>query len=69
MGWKNETAFVTDDILAKIKLTGVSGQGVSGQGVSGQGVMHPKSETRGSGKNWGHSAVIMEMTDEQTEAL
>ena len=32
-------------------------------------VMHPKSETRGSGKNWGHSAVIMEMTDEQTEAL
>ena len=31
--------------------------------------MHPKSETRGSGKNWGHSAVIMEMTDEQTEAL
>jgi hypothetical protein len=23
MGWKNETAFVTDDILAKIKLTGL----------------------------------------------
>jgi transposase-like protein len=31
--------------------------------------MHPKSETpQGFGK-WGHSAAIMEMTDEQAEAL
>jgi hypothetical protein len=32
-------------------------------------VMNPKSETRRQGRKWGHSAVIMEMTDEQTEAL
>jgi hypothetical protein len=32
------------------------------------GVMHPKSETRRRAKMRGHSAVIMEMTDEQTKS-
>ena len=35
-----------------------------GQMTQGQTVVHPESETRRGEKNWGHSAVIMEMTDE-----
>jgi hypothetical protein len=32
-------------------------------------VVHPKSETRRGEKNRGHSAVIMEMTDEQEKPI
>jgi hypothetical protein len=32
-------------------------------------VLHPESETRRGEKNRGHSAVIMEMTDEQEKPI
>ena len=32
-------------------------------------VLHPESETRRGEKNRGHSAVIMEMTDEQEKQV
>jgi hypothetical protein len=34
-----------------------------------ESVVHPKSETRRRRENRGHSAVIMEMTDEQEKQI
>jgi hypothetical protein len=37
--------------------------------VNSHSVLHPKSETRRGLENRGHSAVIMEMTDEQEKQV
>jgi hypothetical protein len=41
----------------------------TGSEKKGRTVLHPESETRRGEKNRGHSAVIMEMTDEQEKPI
>jgi hypothetical protein len=56
-------------IMSFVPPRGLFGDGPFRGPFRGRAVLAPKSETRGSWEKWGHSAVIMEMTDEQTEVL